>query len=504
MQVRQLLLHLRSSASDRCVSRDTGVARNTVRRYRAWAQQQGLLEGQMPPDDQLQQLLDNTLPPLLPPQNVSSVEPFRQTVVQLRDQQVEVQTVFDRLKERGYEGSYSSVYRFVRALEPVDPKVTVRVETPPGLEAQVDFGYLGRLLDDQSGQVRKAYVFVMTLSFSRHMYAEIVFDQKSETWLLCHVRALAFFGGVPERIVIDNLKAGITRAAWEDPQVNRVYAEEAEHYGFLVAPCRPATPQHKGKVESGVHFVQRNFFAGRTFADARQANADLLAWCRRVGQRVHGTTHKRPLEVFESVEKPALRPLPAQPYDLAIAKKAKLHRDCYVVFDGSFYSAPFRLVGQSLWLRAGVRDVRLFDEEHRLVATHPRAKEPGERHTHPDHLPLQKSAGLPRGRQELREQAQSIGPATLAAVEELLAHPLIDKTGCAGRLLRLADTHTPERLERACERAALFGDTSYPTLKRILAEGLEQQSAAPSARVPLATTFARSARELLGHLMEVF
>jgi transposase len=458
----------------------------------------------MPPDDQLQQLLDNTRPPLLPPQNVSSVEPFRQSVVQLRQQQVEVQAVFDRLKERGYEGSYSSVYRFVRALEPADPQVTVRVETPPGLEAQVDFGQLGRLLDSQSGQVRKAWAFVMTLSFSRHMYAEIVFDQKSVTWLLCHVRALAYFGGVPERIVIDNLKAGITRAAWEDPQVNRVYAEEAEHYGFLIAPCRPATPQHKGKVESGVHYVRRNFFAGRPLTDERQANAELLAWCGRVGLRLHGTTHKRPLEVFESVEKPALAPLPAEPYDLAIMKKAKLHRDCHVVFEGSFYSAPFRLVGQSLWLRAGMQDVRLFDEGHRLVATHPRAKEPGERHTHPDHLPAVKRAGLRRGRQELREQAQSIGPATLSAVQELLSHPVIDKTGCAGRLLRLAQAHTPERLERACERAARFGDTSYPTLKRILAERLEQEPAAPAARAPLATTFARTARELLGHLLEMF
>ena len=503
MEVRKLLLHMRACASDRCISRDTDTARNTVRRYRRWAEDQGLLSGQMPPDDQLHALLDNTLPPLTPPQSVSSVERYREMIVDLRGQEVEMRAIHARLTERGYTGSYSSVYRFVRALEPADPSVTLRIETPPGLEAQVDFGDVSPVLDSRTGERCRAYAFVMILSFSRHLYAEVVFDQKSTTWLACHVRALAYFGGVPQRIVIDNLKAGITRAAWEDPQVNRVYAEEAEHYGFLVAPCRPATPQHKGKVESGVHFVQRNFFGGREPTDERRTNADLLDWCLQVGQRTHGTTRKKPLEVFETIEKPVLGPLPAHPYDIAEMKKVTLHRDCHVVFEGSYYSAPFRLVGHELWLRGGMDSVRVFDQEHRLIATHPRATEPGERHTHPDHLPPLKAAGLLRGRDDLMEHAARIGTGTLAVVEQILSDPVVDKSASAGRLLRLADKHSPERLERACHRATRFGEPTYTTVKRILAEGLEQDAVPVQPPLPVATTFVRTAREIFGHLMGV-
>jgi hypothetical protein len=317
------------------------------------------------------------------------------------------------------------------------------------------------------------------------------------------VRALAYFGGVPQRIVIDNLKAGITKAAWEDPEVNRVYAEEAEHYGFLVAPCRPATPQHKGKCESSVHFVQRNFFGGREPTDERRTNADLLHWCRQVGQRTHGTTRKKPLEVFETIEKPVLKPLPACPYDIAVIKKVKLHRDCHVVFEGSYYSAPFRLVGHELWLRAGMDSVRVFDQEHHLIATHPRATQAGERHTHPDHLPPLKAAGLLRGRDDLLENAARIGAGTLSVVEQILSDPVVDKTASAGRLLRLSDKHSPERLERACQRATHFGEPTYTTVKRILAEGVEQDAVPVPPPIALATTFARSARELFGHLMGV-
>ena len=123
----------------------------------------------------------------------------------------------------------------------------MRVEVKPGEEAQVDFGYAGRMIDPADGSLRKAWVFTMVLSFSRHQYVEFVFDQKVETWLALHQHAFAYFGGVPERVVLDNLKAAIVRACWDDPQVQRSYRECAEHYGFLISPCRPGTPEHKGK-----------------------------------------------------------------------------------------------------------------------------------------------------------------------------------------------------------------------------------------------------------------
>lgn len=140
----------------------------------------------------------------------------------------------------------------------------------------MDFGYAGYMLDPASGQARRTWAFVMTLANSRHQYVEFVFDQQVGTWLECHRHAFEFFGGVPQRVVLDNLKTAIIRACWDDPQVQQSYRECAEHYGFLIAPNRPRTPEHKGKVEQGgVHYVKRNFLGGRAMTYITQANRDV-------------------------------------------------------------------------------------------------------------------------------------------------------------------------------------------------------------------------------------
>ena len=154
----------------------------------------------------------------------------------------------------------------------------IRVETPPGREAQVDFGGVGKVRDRLTGKMRPAYCFVMTLSYSRHQYAELVFDQKMETWIGCHRRAFEFFGGVPDQIVIDKGKAAVLRSDLENQALSVPYSRLARHYGFLVHPCRVRTPEHKGKVENGVRYVQRNFIAGREFVDIEEANRKLLEW----------------------------------------------------------------------------------------------------------------------------------------------------------------------------------------------------------------------------------
>ena len=453
---------------------------------------------------ELKELQQKTLPEPLPPQNKSSVEPFRETVVKLRKENVKMQALFQRIKERGYEGSYASVYRFVNALEPQEPDVCVRVETQPGEEAQVDFGEVGRLKDTASGTLRRVYVFVMTLCWSRHQYIEFVFDQKVETWLALHVRAFAFFGGVVARIACDNLKSAIIRAAWNDPLVNLAYGECAQHYGFRIAPCRPYTPQHKGKVERSVGYVKDNFWAGREFNDLQEANRAGREWClSEAGLRVHGTTKERPLDRFEQTERERLLPLPRAAYDMAVMKETKLHRDCYIVFEGSYYSAPYRLVSQKLWVRGGVAQVRLYDDAHRLVATHERAQKPGERLTHPDHLPAYKLAGLLVTREDCVQKAQSIGSAASEIVETLLADTVLDKMRTAGSLVRLAQRYSPQRVEAACARALRFCDPSYTTVKRILHQGLDKAEEAP-VNPPVAfedLVFARSVEELFGARM---
>jgi len=502
MDIRELLRHIRITDSDRAIQRDTAIDRRTVQRYRTWAADQGLLTGPLPALEVLQRLVEQTLITPPPPQMVSSVAPFRAVVVELRAQGTEMAAIWERLKERGYTGSYSSIRRFVRTLEPKQPEAYGRIETAPGEEAQVDFGYAGRMLDPESGQLRKAWAFVMVLAASRHQYVEFVWDQSLATWLLLHRHAFEFFGGVPKRIVLDNLKAAITKACWDDPQVQQAYRECAEHYGFLIAPCRPRTPEHKGKVEQGgVHYLKRNFLGGREPTTITQANRDVREWClRTAGERTHGTTKAQPLHQFEQLERAHLQPLPPSPYDLALWKRAKVHRDCYVVFEQAFYSAPFRLIGQHVQVRGGSREVRLYTTDFQLVATHSRAQTAGERLTHPDHLPPEKLPGLLVEEEQCRVAASDIGPATREVVEALLGDGVIDRRRTVLRLLGLRERYGDARLESACARALRFEAASYATVKRILKGDLDQREQPTARTAAPAWTFVRNASELLGHL----
>ncbi len=503
MDIRAILHQIQQGASDRQTAAALKVNRRTVHQYRQWAEEQGLLNGPLPPPEQLQALINETLPAKQPPQNQSSAAQYQEQIVKLYKQGVEIAAIWARLQEYGYQGGYFPIYRLVRKLAPEQPEVFVRVESKPGEEAQVDFGYVGKLLDPTTGQRRKAWAFVMTLSWSRHMYVEFVFDQTIATWLRVHRNALTWFEGVPVRIVIDNLKAGITRALQDDPQVQHAYLECAEHYGFRVAPCRPATPQHKGKVENSVHYVQRNFMAGRDESDLNQANRDVRHWClTTAGERIHGTTKERPLVRYREVEMAALRPLPMTPYDLAIWKEVTLHRDCHVTFENAYYSAPFRLVGQRLRVQGGTQVVRIYTQAFELVATHDRAQQPGQRMTHPDHLPPEKLDGLYGDRKSCRAVALDIGPAVAQVMEEILADPGVERLYTAQRLLKLRQRYGDQRLEAACHRALRFGDPKYLTVKNILNTGQDRQPLPVPAATPTpARTFIRSAVELFGEML---
>lgn len=312
------------------------------------------------------------------------------------------------------------------------------------------------------------------------------------------------WGGVPARVVVDNLKAAIVKACFDDPVVQQAYRECAEHYGFLIAPCRPATPQHKGKVEQGgVHYVKRNFLGGREPTALSQANQAALTWCTTTaGLRIHGTTREQPLARFQQTEQGRLKPLPPAPYDLAIWKEVTVGADGYITFDNAYYSVPGRCGrGTKLRVRGGAQFVTLYTLAHAPVFTHDRAPQAGARVTHPDHLPPEKVPGLTVSREGCQTAASAIGPATSEVVTTLLADPAVDRLRTAGRLLRLRERYDDASLEAACGRAVQFAEPAYATVKRILVGGLDHPTAASVPVLsPPARTFARSATELLGHL----
>lgn len=472
--LRDLIHRLRQGQSERAIAADLGLARLTVRKYHARARDAGLVgpARPLPSDEELAALLGSAL---VPPRTPSTVAPYRAVVEELLAQSVEQMTIFDRLGQHGYTGSYSSVRRFVAQLRPRQPRVTVRVQTAPGEEAQVDFGAAGPFVDPRTGLARTAYVFVLTLGFSRHQYAELVFDQKVSTWLACHRHAFESFGGVPRRVVLDNLKAAVLRAALHDPVLGEAYRRFAQHYGFVVSPTRPATPEHKGKVESGVHFVKRSFLAGQQFADLRVANAALREWVQeRAGTREHGTTHQPPRVLFEAQERDALLPLPREPFELLETKRVKVHPDCHVVLDGSYYSVPYAHMGAQLDAYVFERVVQLFAGVT-LVTTHPRCTQKGQWQTRLEHYPPSKAAYLERTPAVCVALAQRIGPATTQVVEQLLAERPLDRLRSVQAILRLEESVGAQRLEAACRRAWHFGDPRYRRIKDILNAALDRE-----------------------------
>ena len=499
--IRELLRHIRQGESDRAIRDALGLSRNTVAKYRAWAEEQSLLTGPLPSLAEIEARLKAAQSPSSK-QTTSKVEGHRVIVEDLRRRGLECQAIYQRLcEDHRYAGSYSAVWRFIAKLEGQTPEVTVRVEVAPGEEAQVDFGYAGRMYDPQQQKVRKAWAFVMTLSHSRHQYVDFVFDQTVSTWTGLHRQAFEFFGGLPKKLKIDNLKAAIVKACFEDPQVQRAYRECAEHYGFLISPCRVATPQHKGKVENGVHYLKRNFLAGRDYTapqhNVRHASQDALTWVRQTaGLRKHGTTKQQPLLVFNTVEQAALLPLPATPFDIVLWKEAKLHRDCYIVFEGAYYSAPYRFVGQTLWVRGTSKSVEIQANFER-IAIHSRLPA-GQRQTALSHLPPQKVDGLTLTPIVCAERALAIGPRTYDAMQSLLNERPLDRLPAVHRLLKLAEGNNGPRLERACARAVAHDDVSFRTITSIFHSGLaETDPADPPITAADWPKFARQPDELM-------
>lgn len=503
--LRDIIYRLRAGESERRIARDLKISRPTVHKYHELAKREGYLDMDkaLPAENVLKEALG---PGPQPPKMSSSLEPYEEVVKNLLKQGVEMTAMWQRLKgNHGYKGSYSAVRRYVNRLEPDTPEVYTRIHTAPGEEMQVDFGSVGQLYDPATCRIRTAYAFVATLSFSRHQYAELVLDQKIATWIGLHRRTFEFFGGVVRRAVPDNLKAAVLEALIYDPILGEAYRQMALHYGFLISPTRPATPRHKGKVENGVHYVQRNFMAGQEFADIHFANQHLREWVMEVaGVRLHGTTHQPPLRLFREVEQAALLPLPDEPFSLCEIRTVKVHPDCHVVIAGSFYSVPYTHVGQKLDAFVRERVVEIYQGQQ-LVATHLRCQEPGQWQTRLEHYPPHKAAYLQRTPDFCRQTAARIGPATQQVVELLLSDRPLDRLRSVQAILRLEESVGAGRLEAACARTIYYGDISYRRIKAILNAALDRDPLPEAMPSPAsqAHIFARSGAEFFALPAEV-
>jgi len=476
-EIRQIIQRLRCGESLRQVALSLHVGRAKVKLIHTIATSQHWLDPLVSiPDDCI-------LAPFFAlrrtaPQNSSSVEAYRNDILKWHAQGINATTIRRALHDQqGFCGSVHAIYRFLQHEIVSLPSATMKLDFPVAEMAQVDFGAGPMMTDRITGECFKTWIFVCTLAWSRHQYAEFVRDQSIATWLSCHRHAFDWFNGVPKKIRIDNLKAAIVKACYYEPTVQRSYAELALGYGFMIDPCPVADPKKKGRVEAGVKYVKNNFVPLREYQGIAHANTLLHAWImEEAGQRIHGTTRERPLTLFVETEQALLQPLPTVVPECATWSKALLHPNCHVQFEYCFYSAPFGLIGQTLWLEITPHMIRLYCD-HELVALHPRLFKHGNKSTVDDHIPPDAQAYLMRNPQWCLAQARSIGTDCLALVEILFSDRVLDHLRAVQGVIQLSDQYGAQRVESACTRALAFGAPQFRTVKQILKQGLDQQPA---------------------------
>ena len=351
MELQDIVRRLRMGQSIKAIKRETGKHRRVIRRVLQLAEQEAWLdaERELPSEHQLQEVYHEQ----------RGDEEGRRHPLDARRDQIEgwrregysFLVIHELLQQRGVEYSETTVRRYIHRHFPPPVRPVMRRETKPGEVMEVDFGHLGLTWDAATRSRRRTWVFSGRLRHSRRAYREVVFNQKQETFFACHMHAFEWFGGVSEKVTPDNLKAAIIVASFEEPLVNRAYRELALHYGFLISPCLPRRPEHKGGVEGDIKYVKRNFLPlfreaqkerGHEPPDAGELIEELERWNREsYDQHVVQKVGRTPLELFESEEAQALIPLSLTRWNPVVCKELSVGPDWRVQFEKAFYTVPY-------------------------------------------------------------------------------------------------------------------------------------------------------------------
>lgn len=358
--------------------------------------------------------------------------------------------------------------------------VSMRQTHKAGEKLFVDYaGQTLPVVDRETGEIRPAQIFVAVLGASNYTFAHAAFDQSLPNWIRSHIRAFEYFGGVPEVIVPDNLKSGVTKICRYEPEVNPTYAELARYYGCAVLPARVRHPKDKAKVEVGVQIVQRWILAAlrhRTFFSLAEVNSAIAELLERLNQHPFKKMKGSRKSLFEAIEKSALRPLPVERYELAEWKKARVNIDYHVELKEHYYSVPYTLVGQEVELRYTATVVEIL-YKHKRIASHRRDDRSRQHTTQSEHMPKSHRDYQEWSPSRMIAWAKKTGEATACVVKTILErryHPEQGYRSCLG-ILRLGQRYSLPRLEAACRRAVTFGAYSYASIRSILEKGLDSQ-----------------------------
>lgn len=497
------------------IARSLGYDRKTVRGYVRQAQRAGLSPTVPLPAKEV--VLDTLRAPACFPGRVpraqSALEPYLAEIAELVNHPelpLKAKTAFEVITERHALGvSYPSFKRFVQTHRHEiwsTGTTTCRMEVPAGSEVQVDYCLIGLWRDPVTGGRRRLYAFIGTLSHSRHKYVELTLRQDQVSFAGSHVRMFESFGGVPARALLDNLKSGVLTPDLYDPHFNHSFRELAEHYGLFLDPARVRRPKDKAKVERDVQTVReavRKLMILNPGASLAELNHLVRRWVvDEYGSRVHGSTGERPYQAFHERERPSLKPLPEQSFELATWKLATVHPDHYIQFRGKAYSVPHAYVGRQVWVRATERLLQIYHDD-RLVKQHVITART--RHTDFSDFPpnVQHVLDVSTQHKRLLARAERIGPEFGRLIRDLLeVHAFMNLRRSQGLVATAEDAHSPDRVERAARFIVSSGVQSTPHNLRHILERLAVQEATERPPLPLSDQtleFVREASYFIRH-----
>jgi transposase len=475
------------------IGRSCAIAVSTVHKYLKRAEAAGV-SWPLPEDWDEARVEAAVFPPAMSPaaesQPARTPPDFASMHEQLRQHRhLTLQLLWEEYQQANPEG-----YRYSRFCELYQRwrsklDVVLRQEHKAGEKMFIDWaGSTIPVYDRHTGNVWQAPLFVATLGASSFTWAEATRDQQMEAWLRAHVHAFEHFGGIPALAVPDNTKTGVTKAHRYDPDLNPTYYNFALHCGFGIVPARPYRPRDKAKVENAVQVAQRWIVAAlrhRKFFALDELNDAIRELLGKLNHRPFRKREGSRATVFQAVDKPALKPLPTEPFDLSEWSRARVNIDYHVTFDSNLYSVPYNLVHELIEIRSTPTTVEILHKGTR-VASHLRSRGRAQAVTNEEHRPKSHRAHLEWTPSRMVHWAETIGPNTARLFERIMddkPHPEMGYRGCLG-IIRLAQKYSTQRVEAAAERALLTGACRYKSVESILKNSLDRQPLTPSSSPP--------------------
>lgn len=432
--------------SQRAISRELGISRKTVKKY----------------FDQI-----NTIGVLVPKIiKHKKLDPYKEQIKEWFSMGLTGVLILEKLKkEKGIQAGYATVSRYLSQFK--TPEVYIPLIAKPGEEGQVDFGYLGRFVKD--GKSVKVWSFSMVLSYSRYSYHCLVTNQSVDSFINAHIKSFEYFGAVPETVKIDNLKAGVITPNFYEPTIQVQYAEFLEHYNCAPITARVRRGQDKGKVEAGVKYVKSNFLKSIKHRDFYRLEKDLENWTTNTcNKRIHGTTKKIPLTVYEQSEKKQMHLLPNKPYELFKIEHRKVNNYGHISYKNNFYSVPYQHIGKKLIIKSNLSILKIYDDTQE-IALHQINKAQGEFITVDQHAPAEKQK---KTVEFYREKANEFGKETVVFLETIRKEKPLAWIQIIRGVLSLKKHYDTAIINLACKRALEFKIYQYSNVKNICKNGL--------------------------------